>query len=139
MEQQNNKEMLFKLTKQAFLNAYSPYSNYNVGAVVLTKDNKAFIGANVENASFPASVCAETICIASAYSNGYRKNDIAAFALISGSKKPSMPCGSCRQVMAELIPAETPIYVFNIEGDCVETNMKTLLPYPFSDEDLHNV
>ncbi|MEG0686979.1 MAG: cytidine deaminase [Erysipelotrichales bacterium] len=133
------KETLFKLSTKAFANAYTPYSHFNVGAACLVKGEggtKAFIGANIENAAYGSSICAERTCITAAYSNGARKDDILAFAVITDSPKPSMPCGECRQVLSELLHKTTPIYVFNLEGDCIETNMETLLPFPFSDEDL---
>ena len=88
---------------EAMENAYSPYSNYKVGACVLTKDNKYFIGANIENASYGLTNCAERNAIFQAYSNGYRKNDIEAIAIVSNGKTLATPCGACRQVLVELL------------------------------------
>jgi cytidine deaminase len=75
--------------------AYAPYSNYHVGAVVRTKDGREFEGANVENAAYPLTQCAEKTAIGAAASAGYRPGDIAAVA-VSAS-----PCGGCRQWLYE--------------------------------------
>lgn len=139
MEENKIKETLFKLSKKAFANAYTPYSHFNVGAAAVVEGNKAFIGANVENAAYGSSICAERSCLMSAYSNGVRKEEIIAFAVITDSPEPSMPCGACRQVMLELLKMDTPIYVFNLEGDCIETDVATLVPYPFTSDDLSDV
>ncbi|MDF9867181.1 cytidine deaminase [Bacilli bacterium PM5-3] len=133
------RETLFNLSQKAYHNAYAPYSNYNVGAALITKDQKAFIGANIENASYGSSICAERVCICSAYANGVQKDDIVGFAIVSNSDEPAMPCGACLQVLNELLKSDTTIYVFNLNGECIETNMATLLPYPFDKDDLKNV
>lgn len=83
---------------KAMENAYSPYSNYKVGSCVVTKDNKYFIGANIENASYGLTNCAERNAIFQAYSNGYRKEDVKAIAIVSDGNTLATPCGACRQV-----------------------------------------
>ena len=133
------KEKLFNLSYKAFHNAYAPYSNFRVGAAMITKDNKAFVGANIENAAYGLAMCAERVCVFSAYANGVEKDDIAGFAIITDSVEPAMPCGACRQVLSELLPSDLTIYIFNLEGTCIETNIATLLPYSFGKEDLKNV
>lgn len=133
------RETLFNLSTKAYKNAYTPYSNFNVGAALVTNDQKAFVGTNIENAAYGSSMCAERVCIYSAYANGIKKDDIAGFALIANSVEPSMPCGACLQVLNELLNHDTTIYVFNLNGDCIETNIATLLPYPFDEDDLRNV
>jgi cytidine deaminase, homotetrameric len=114
-------------------NAYAPYSHYHVGACVLTKDNKYFIGANIENASYGLTNCAERNAIFQAYSNGYRKEDIEAIAIVSNGKILATPCGACRQVLVELIGKKTPIVLSNHEVEIV-TNIDELLPMSFTDE-----
>lgn len=116
-------------------NAYAPYSNYHVGACVVTKDNKYFIGANIENASYGLTNCAERNAIFQAYSNGYRKNDIQAIAIVSDGKTLATPCGACRQVLVELLEKDTPIVLSNHKIDKI-TNIQELLPMSFTDEDL---
>jgi cytidine deaminase len=117
-------------------NAYVPYSNYQVGACVLTKDNKYFIGANVENASYGLTNCAERNAIFGAYSNGYRKEDIEAIAIVSKGKTLAAPCGACRQVLVELLEKHTPIVLSNGIVEKV-TNIEELLPMSFTKEDLN--
>ena len=128
---QNILERAFK----AMENAYSPYSNYCVGACVLTKDNKYFIGANIENASYGLTNCAERNAIFQAYSNGYRKEDIQAIAIVSDGKTLATPCGACRQVLVELLEKYTPIVLSNHKVEKV-TNIEELLPMSFTEEDL---
>lgn len=131
---ENYQELLEKAFK-ACKNAYAPYSNYKVGACVLTKDNKYFIGANVENASYGLTNCAERNAIFQAYSNGYRKEDIAAIAIVSNGKTLATPCGACRQVLVELLEKNTPIVLSNKKIEKV-TNIQELLPMSFTEEDL---
>ncbi|MBK1810899.1 cytidine deaminase [Clostridium sp. YIM B02505] len=116
-------------------NAYVPYSNYQVGACVLTKDNKYFIGANVENASYGLTNCAERNAIFQAYSNGYRQEDIEAIAIVSNGKTLATPCGACRQVLVELLERHTPIVLSNHKVEKI-TNIEELLPMSFTKEDL---
>lgn len=120
---------------KAMENAYAPYSNYHVGACVVTKDNKYFIGANIENASYGLTNCAERNAIFQAYSNGYRKNDIQAIAIVSDGKTLATPCGACRQVLVELLERDTPIILSNHKIEKI-TDIQELLPMSFTDEDL---
>ena len=126
------------LLNQAFNamdNAYAPYSNYHVGSAVLCKDGKAYIGANIENASFGATNCGERTAIFATYAHGYRKDDIEAIAIVTNGKRLAAPCGICRQVLSELLNIDTPIILSNrIETKI--TNIKELLPFIFSQEDL---
>ena len=127
-----------ELLKEAFRamdNAYAPYSNYHVGACVLCKDGKTFKGANIENASYGATNCAERTAVFSAYANGYRKNDIEALAIVSDGSTLAAPCGICRQVLAELLKQDTPIILSNGKDEMV-TNIKELLPMQFTGDDL---
>ncbi|PJI10321.1 cytidine deaminase [Clostridium sp. CT7] len=116
-------------------NAYAPYSKYKVGACVLTKDGKHFIGANVENASYGLTNCAERNAIFQTYSNGYRKNDIEAIAIVSNGKTLATPCGACRQVLVELLEENTPIVLSNHKIEKI-TNIGELLPMSFTEKDL---
>lgn len=120
---------------EAMENAYAPYSNYHVGSCVLTKDGKTFKGANIENAAYPSGVCGERSAIFAAYSNGYRKDDIEAIAIVSDGPRIGAPCGMCRQVLSELLNQDTPILLSN-RKDYLETNIKELLPMQFNGDDL---
>lgn len=129
------REELIEAAFRAEKNAYAPYSNYHVGAAIATKDGKVFLGANIENASFGATNCAERSAVFAAYSNGYRKDDIEALAIVSDGDRIAAPCGICRQVLCELLNQETPIYLTNGK-DAVDTNIRELLPMQFGLEDV---
>ena len=128
-----------ELIKEAFVamkNSYAPYSNYHVGSCVLCKDGKTFYGANIENASFGATNCGERSAIFAAYSNGYRKNDIEAIAIVSDGTTIAAPCGICRQVLSELLNQDTPIIMSNGKDTKVRT-IAELLPEQFGENDLN--
>ena len=129
------KEEVLKLAFKAMGNAYAPYSNYHVGACVVTKDGSTFLGANIENASFGATNCGERSAIFAAYSNGYRKEDIEAIAIVTDGYRIGAPCGICRQVLSELLMDQTPIYLSN-GVDTVEKTIDDLLPMRFTQEDV---
>ena len=130
------KEELIKEAFKAMNNAYAPYSNYHVGACVLCKDGKTFYGANIENAAYPSGVCGERSAIFAAYSNGYRKEDIEALAIVSDGDRIGTPCGMCRQVLSELLMQDTPICLSNGKEE-VDMTIAKLLPYQFGADDLN--
>lgn len=130
------KQELMKHAKEARKLSYSPYSHFAVGAAVLTKDGKIFLGANVENSSYSLCMCGERNAIYNAYMHGYKKDDLAALSICADTDEPCSPCGACRQVISELFPEDAPIYLCNVKGDEKETNVKELLPFAFSGEDL---
>ena len=101
----------------------------------LIDDGKVFYGANIENASYGATNCAERSAMFSAYSNGVRKEDIEAIAIVADGETIATPCGICRQVMAELLDMDTPVYMSNGKED-LDLTVKDLLPYAFTQEDL---
>ena len=129
------REELIEEAFKAMENSYAPYSNFHVGAAVLTKDGKVFWGVNIENASFGATNCGERSAIFAAYSNGYRKDTIKALAIVSDGDRIAAPCGICRQVLSELITGDTPIYLSN-RKDEMDTCMNDLLPFQFTTEDV---
>lgn len=131
-----NKEELVLQAKEARKLSYSPYSHFAVGAALLTKDGKVFLGANIENSSYPLCMCAERNAIYHAMLNGYKKEDFSALALIAATDEPCSPCGACRQVISELLPLEAPIIMANLKGDVKESSVKELLPFAFSGDDL---
>ena len=128
-------EDVLKHAFKAMDNAYAPYSNYHVGACVVTKDGQTFLGANIENASYGATNCGERSAIFAAYSNGYRKEDIESIAIVTDGKILAGPCGICRQVLSELLDSTTPIILSNGERTEVKT-IDELLPMRFTSEDL---
>lgn len=129
------KEELLEQAFEAQKNAYAPYSNFHVGAAVLTADDHVVLGANVENASYPAGACAEATALNAAYSLGYRKDDIKMIAITSHGDTPARPCGKCRQIIRELAGKQVPIILSN-RNETVETTIEVLLPDSFGPEDL---
>ena len=127
---------IVKLATAARRLSYSPYSHFAVGAVVVTKDGHVFEGANMENSSYPLCMCGERNAIYNAYCHGYKKDDLAALSIVADTDEPCSPCGACRQVISELFPKDSPIYLANLKGDIKETNAIELLPFAFSPEDL---
>ncbi len=131
-----NKSALIELAKEARELSYSPYSHFAVGAAVLCKDGRTFKGANVENSSYPLCNCGERNAMFHALMNGVKPRDIIALAVVADTDEPCSPCGACRQVMSELLAKDAVIYLANLKGDVIETNLKELLPFAFSEEDL---
>ncbi|HAE16314.1 MAG: cytidine deaminase [Solobacterium sp.] len=129
------KDELISEAFKAMENAYAPYSNYHVGACAETTDGKLFYGANVENASYGATICAERNAVFAAYSNGYRKEQIKALAIVSDGDRIAAPCGICRQVLCELVGQTMPIYLSNGSDEMV-TCIEQLLPMQFGLEDV---
>ena len=134
-----DKVKLANIAKEASNNAYAPYSNFKVGASLVTKDNKVYKGCNVENASYGLTNCAERTCLFSAVADGVKKEDIAAFCVYTSNETLASPCGACRQVMSELLPLNCKVVVACGDNNkYVEMEVKDLLPYLFSNEDLNN-
>ena len=127
---------LIEKAKEARKLSYSPYSHFAVGASLLCKDGRVFIGTNVENSSYPLCMCAERNALYNAMMNGVKKEDMVALALAADTDEPCSPCGACRQVISELFPKKAPIYMANMKGDVQETNIDELLPYAFSEDAL---
>jgi cytidine deaminase len=129
-------EELMQQAVEARQLSYSPYSNFKVGAALLCKDGKVFLGANVENSSYPLCMCAERNALYNAMMNGYKKADFVTLAIAADTDAPCSPCGACRQVISELFPREGKIYLANLKGNYKETNIEELLPFAFSGDDL---
>ena len=127
---------LIEKAKEARKLSYSPYSHFAVGAALLCKDGRVFVGANVENSSYPLCMCAERNALYNAKMNGIKKEEMVALALSADTDEPCSPCGACRQVISELFPKDAPIYMSNLKGDVQETTIKELLPYAFSEDAL---
>jgi cytidine deaminase len=107
--------------------AYAPYSNYLVGAAVLASDGTVILGCNVENASYPATICAERVALTAAIAQGKRTLTAIAVATRDGGS----PCGICRQVLAEL-GLEMAVYISDEAGNFRKTTVRALLPDSFS-------
>jgi len=110
-------------------NAYAPYSGFRVGAAVLAA-GRVHRGANVENASYGLTICAERAAVAAAASAGARRVD--AIAVASGTEEPTPPCGMCLQTLAEFAGPSMPVLLVGARGARVETTLGGLLPRAFS-------
>lgn len=124
---------IFAAAVAARRGAYAPYSKFFVGAALLSKDGRMFTGANVENASYGLSMCAERNAIFSAVSQGVRAFDAIAVAGPDGVV--TMPCGACRQVLIEFAPQLRVIYAEG--GQAKMTSIQQLLPEAFTVATLH--
>ena len=110
--------------------AHAPYSKFTVGAAVLDERGRVHVGCNVENASYGLTVCAERHAVAAAVAAGARR--VRAVAVASGATPPALPCGACRQVLAELGDADTEILIAGPRGAPEGTTLGALLPRAFS-------
>lgn len=126
------REHLIETAKEARQWAYAPYSNYSVGAALLTSSGRIYDGINIENAAYPATVCAERVAVFKAVSEGERRFEALAVVTHNGGT----PCGICRQVLAEF-GSDTIIIVANEDGQVqLETTLGELLPMSFGADKL---
>ncbi len=126
------KQKLIQAALDVRSNAYAPYSRYAVGAALLTRDGAIYTGANVENAAYPTSMCAERSAVFSAVSSG----DQAFQAVAVATKNGGTPCGACRQVLSEF-GLDIQVIIVDDRGEiCQETTVADLLPGAFQGEDL---
>ena len=122
-----NSDQLLQAATAARLTAYAPYSNFKVGAALRTTGGDVFTGCNVENVSFGLAMCAERVALGSAVQAGVVTFE--ELALVSESEEPIVPCGACRQVLAEFSP-ELRIVSSTLSGVTAEFELATLLPKP---------
>lgn len=123
---------LIKSAFEAREKSYSPYSNFKVGAALLTREGKVFLGCNVENAGYTSTICAERTAIVKAVSEGYR--DFLKIAIV-GSKDGTYPCGVCRQTMREF-NKDLEIVIARSESDYEEYTLEEIFPNSFGPDDL---
>ncbi len=131
-------EILIKEAFEARKYAYIPYSDFAVGAALLTKDGQVFLGCNIENAAYSPTNCAERTAVFKAISEGVR--DFVAIAICGGyhdETKFCYPCGVCRQVLMEFCnPAEFIILIAKSESEYKEYRLDELLPFGFGPDNL---
>ena len=129
-------ESLIEEARAARELAYTPYSNFKVGAALLCRDGRVFRGCNVENASYGLCNCAERTAFFSAVAHGYQPGDFAALAVIGETEGPIAPCGACRQVTLEMGGNDLPVILTNLKGDRMDTTAAGQLPNAFGGWDL---
>ena len=122
-----DKIRLVKKAIDAQSKAICPYSNYPVGAALLTKNNEIIIGFNIESKAYPTTLCAERVAIFSALSQGYNEFIAMAVATVDGGT----PCGGCRQIIIEFAK-DIPIFISDSNENYFEINALELLPNPFA-------
>ena len=127
---QSEREALLAAARNALKRAHAPYSNFQVGAAVLTESGEVFLGCNVENASYGLTNCAERSAIFTAVQqNKDGKLSIRAVAVVNGNELPCSPCGACRQVIAEF--GQHAVVIFKGEQEYQEMAITELLPESF--------
>ena len=125
------KEKLIKAACKAREQAYAPYSNYKVGAAILTGDGQIISGANVENVSFGLTICAERTAVVKGVSEGVRE----FLAIVICTDNMGSPCGACRQTLVEFA-GDIPVWLADNQGNSRETTLYQLLPEHFGPENL---
>jgi len=123
----DNKKLVQE-AKKARGNAYAPYSKFKVGAALLSKKDKVYTGANVENSSYGLSMCAERVAWFGAVSSG--EKEFSKLAIVADTKEPVTPCGACRQILLEFCD-DLEIISATIKGKVKRYTLKELYPFPF--------
>jgi cytidine deaminase len=123
------REQLLEAAKQALLRAYAPYSNFHVGAAVLTDQGQIFTGCNVENASYGLTICAERSAIFTAVHKTHGPLVLRAVAVANRAQVACSPCGACRQVIAEF--GRDVVIIFQGKNGFQESTIADLLPETF--------
>jgi cytidine deaminase len=129
-----NEESYIAATKEAMSKAYVPYSNYPVGALIVTDNGNTYSGCNVENASYPLGNCAEASAIASMVIGGEKK--IKTIYVMTKNDEGGIPCGGCRQRIREFSDSNTQIMMCSPDGVQQRINLSELLPNSFGPEHL---
>lgn len=119
---------LIDFARAVMANAYAPYSGFRVGAAVIDRDGAVFTGANIENASYGLTICAERAAIAAAVSSGAKTID--KIAIYADSQGLTPPCGACRQVLHEFNP-HMQVILANTQGAATVFDLAELFPHPF--------
>ncbi|HPU35287.1 MAG TPA: cytidine deaminase [Bacillota bacterium] len=121
-------EKLIRAAEEARERAYAPYSNYRVGAAILTRQGRCYTGCNIENASYGLTCCAERVALYKAVSAG--EHDFDAIAVTAATDDFCVPCGACRQTLAEF-SRNLKVYMVNARGDYLVKTLDELLPCVF--------
>jgi cytidine deaminase len=117
--------------------AHAPYSNFNVGAALLSSDGRVFTGCNIENSTYGLSMCAERVAIFKAVSDG--ASEIVKVAVVTDHQQLAPPCGCCRQMIWEFASDQTEVILANLLGDVRKYQIRDLLPDAFDARYLEGV
>lgn len=126
-------DRLVEKALEARKQSYSPYSKFAVGAALEAEDGTVITGANVENASYGLSICAERVALVKAVSQGIKK--FKKMAVVADTPKPVSPCGMCRQMLIEFAP-DLELILANLKGQAEKVELSALLPRAFRLEQL---
>jgi len=129
-------DKLMTLAIDNIKNSYSPYSKFAVSAVLELKNGKTYRGVNIENAAYGLCNCAERSALFAAYSEGVRKADIRRLLVYTDHDYFVSPCGSCRQVIRELMEDDAQVILANNKGETKTFKNTDLLPFGFTEADL---
>jgi cytidine deaminase len=122
-------ESVRAIAMSAMERAYAPYSQFRVGAALVGVDGTVFMGCNVENAAYPAGICAERSALSAAVAGGVKQ--FAMLVIVSEADDPTPPCGMCRQALVEFAP-QLSIVSYTKHGTHAAWSLATLLPHPFT-------
>lgn len=125
-----NSQQLLDKAKEVMNNAYAPYSNFKVGAAILTESGDVYTGCNIENASYGATICAERTAAVKAVSEGHRR--FLKIAIVSIEGTYTYPCGMCRQFLSEFMAEDGMVIVEDSTEGIKKIAFKELLPLSFS-------
>lgn len=125
-----NSQQLLDKAKEVMNNAYAPYSNFKVGAAILTESGDVYTGCNIENASYGATICAERTAAVKAVSEGHKR--FLKIAIVSMEGTYTYPCGMCRQFLSEFMAEDGMVIVEDSTEGIKEIAFKELLPLSFS-------
>lgn len=114
--------------------AHASYSNFHVGAALLTESGKIYLGANIENSSYSLTICAERTAVFQAILEGERK--FKSIAIAGDTEDYLSPCGACRQVLLDLCGKDLEVLMVNKNGDFRRYTLNELIPFSFSEEQL---
>lgn len=127
-------EELIQYAIEAMKKAYVPYSKFQVGAALLTKEGEVVQGCNIENASYGLTNCAERTALYKAISEG--KTSFDKLVVVASMDRPCSPCGACRQVIAEFCNPKMEVIMTNLKGDILIQTVEELLPGFFNSNDM---
>ena len=126
-------EKVIELLKQTKSRALALYSNFHVGAVLTTKDERLITGFNIESSSYGLTICAERVALFKALSEGIE--DFEKIYIMSDGPDPCPPCGACRQVLMDFAP-DIEVIMVSEQGDRISLPLKDLLPHAFNNKNL---